>query len=136
MKSREIKFGYHYLTEGAGSESSYRREIDGMSFNDKGGISAVLIDGEAWPVNDPLEPNESGVIVEFTGLKDKNGKEIYEGDVVLHKKGDHHRRGPVEMGEGGWTVDYTNSVRSALRSQYHVVEVIGSIYENPELIQQ
>lgn len=84
-------------------------------------------------------------IMQYTGLKDKNGKEIYEGD-ILNKK--YHNLvvsdgiGVVEMGYGDDSDGYNHGGwygwkcgESSLSDVNEKVEVIGNIYENPELLQ-
>jgi uncharacterized phage protein (TIGR01671 family) len=79
-------------------------------------------------------PNNIDILMQYTGLKDKNGKEIYEGDVAIWfvngKKvvGEVYYEGQAfdmrnnKMGYIGW---------DANRGE---VEIIGNIYENPELL--
>ena len=71
------------------------------------------------------------VIEEYTGLKDKNGKEIYEGDIVRRQKeGEFETVGVVEWRENGalfWIDRYYFMSKEGL-------EVIGNIHENPELL--
>jgi len=72
-------------------------------------------------------------LMQYTGLKDKDGKEIYEGDVVQFKS----IRGIIERYE----VEYTNYGEWAigmhrLSMRFKGFEVIGNIYENPELLEE
>ena len=64
------------------------------------------------------------ILMQYTGLKDKNGKEIYEGDIVYSTYYRHN----IEI-EDIFTMykwfDYPESEE---------FEIIGNIYENPELL--
>jgi hypothetical protein len=82
----------------------------------------------------------NGIILQYTGLLDKNGKEIYEADVV--KK--HFMKRDRTIGFDVYTVTWDNKYASFfLGSGYHKDwidegenEVIGNIYENPELLKE
>ena len=73
-------------------------------------------------------------LMQYTGLKDKNGKEIYEGDIieqndkigeVTFANGKFQLYKNVEFGSGFCDIDYRSVV---------YVEIIGNIYKNPELL--
>ncbi|RZK79784.1 MAG: hypothetical protein EOO85_02720 [Pedobacter sp.] len=72
-------------------------------------------------------------LMQFTGLKDKNGKEIYEGDILLHKgaKGVVVFNSELSM----FMVSFKLLVSTYSFDSIHgSVEVIGNIHENPELL--
>lgn len=75
-------------------------------------------------------------IEQFTGLKDKNGKEIYEGDIVDYND-DGECIGVVEYDapEFCLNADATNWARMFLKGAPHQ-RVIGNIHENPELVKE
>ena len=80
-------------------------------------------------------------LMQFTGLLDKNGKEIYEGDildwgdnfpsVVIWSKLAGGETPGFELEEKG---DYEYPIYHTLSAYTNPFEVIGNIYENPELL--
>jgi uncharacterized phage protein (TIGR01671 family) len=94
--------------------------------------------------------DKSRQLMQYTGLKDKNGKEIYEGDIV--------RRGGESIPEGEWgIVEYTGCSFGLNReifikktggaqfidypeqyfdNDFNWCEVIGNIFENPEFLKE
>lgn len=80
--------------------------------------------------------NEWLVAMQYTGLVDKNGKEIYEGDVIEYQESKHIKvRCQIEWEIGGWTATNTMQGLANLRLS-EMWEVIGNIYENPELLEE
>ena len=73
------------------------------------------------------------VILEGTGLNDKNGKEIYEGD-ILHRHMNVYWE--VMFKESKWVAKPKNNSSGLYldASQFIECEVIGNIHENPDLI--
>lgn len=72
-------------------------------------------------------------LMQFTGLKDKNGKEIYEGDIVNYTMFDDGER--VEKHVIQWQEDRDVIGWSLLPGDENV-EVIGNKWENPELLEE
>lgn len=76
------------------------------------------------------------LLLQFTGLRDKNGKEIYEGDVVQHSE---HMK-PTELSTWGKLEVKWNEEKLQWDGIFPTllpwrgIEVIGNIYENPNLL--
>jgi len=76
---------------------------------------------------------------QYTGLNDKNGMEIYKGDIVKHEDFsigctvDLNITGAVVMVDGSWCVERGNN-GDYLFTETGTNENIGNIYETPELI--
>lgn len=114
--------------------------------------TVILTDGTTDNINVPLENVE---LMQYTGLKDKNGNEIYEGDIVRYtfdypseiatENGLKERVSSVFWSEfrGSWSVyaderkgkGMNNDLFKYVRNG-NTVEVIGNIYENYELLEQ
>lgn len=128
---REIKFKLYFDNKFVGYEK----------WTERGEIYAYLMwmysqDDIAWEFQPKYAHN---IKVQFTGLHDKNGKEIYEGDVVKHN-------------DKNWEVAYVGESLGVQRAAFMLdtwnemgfhtfkgmpendIEVIGNIYESPELI--
>lgn len=67
-------------------------------------------------------------VMQYTGLKDKNGVEIYEGDLILI--GEKRRKVEVIFKDGSFGYLYNNI---CVPFQYQSPEVIGNIYEDKEV---
>ena len=70
-------------------------------------------------------------VMDYTGLSDKDEKEIYEGDIIKSNFDD--RSGEIKWhGNGFWIVE--NNLRSLPIKECR--EIIGNIYKNPELLEK
>lgn len=69
-------------------------------------------------------------LMQFTGLLDKNGKEIYEGDIVSEVG--LLTNYEVKWSDGGFIYGYEDLTAGAVENDN--LEVVGNIYENPELL--
>ena len=75
-------------------------------------------------------------IMQYTGLKDKNGKEIYEGDIVRHTNATTSIYEVIFHEHGYFAIHFNDKevVYCLIDSVRLGCEIIGNIYENPELV--
>lgn len=93
------------------------------------------------PFDNPWAKFEDLILMQSTGLKDKNGVEIFEGDVVKNSNDEVGYIAFLQQ-EAGFVVvlkksDYRLGHRNTGESYSHAMghKVIGNIYENPELLE-
>lgn len=126
--SREFKFrAWDYDTNTMIYPES---ELETIFCFDKVGLSVYHNNGQEM---------SSFELMQYTGLKDRNGKEIYEGDIIKYS---HKAVGEIKRAVSykygmygikgimkGTHIPFAN----ILKSEY---EVIGNIYENPDLLEE
>lgn len=109
-------------------------------------IATLNFDGEFWylaPAMDDFNPvyyqselGETWELMQSTGMKDKNGVEIFEGDVLFHplqgRRKVFYPYSETVASYGLRNID--NGFGSTLQDSHAVWEVIGNIYEQPELL--
>lgn len=75
-------------------------------------------------------------LMQYTGLKDKNGKKIYEGDII--KAYDHNEKiyyiQEIIYDKYGFFAKDEDGLWLIESYEYTIDEIIGNIYENPELL--
>ncbi|MCS1394142.1 YopX family protein [Lysinibacillus boronitolerans] len=96
---------------------------------EKGIEKQAMLYTEGYPIECELKS-----MGEYTGLKDKHGTEIFEGDILAI----NNTRYVVGYREysGGWQLEIKNEYCAEMvQGNCELLEIIGNIYENPELLE-
>lgn len=124
---RDIKFR---IWDGAKNEWLASSSKDALPYY---GFALV---GEVMTVQSPpiWSLDEGNVVEQYTGLKDKNGREIYEGDVLIDDTGEPIEYWVVKFSDGGFVGECAGVAESLF--ELTNLEIAGSIHENPELVEK
>ena len=134
---REIKFRAYDMDE------KVMRKWEEIDFTKEIGEDYYMVGYKASEVC--VRYDHEQILMQYTGLKDKNGKEIYEGDLLnMHYRNESVEKGKVvsvKMGmtydSDGWEHERTYgwvAGNNSLADVAPYAEVLGNIYENPELL--
>ena len=80
--------------------------------------------------------DDNGVLMQSTGLFDKNGKEIYEGDIVYAYSEGARLIGAIEYFDNAYCIKTKNGVYNSLWTNAEYYEIVGNAFENPELLEE
>lgn len=112
---------------------AWDKEVKEMDYN-----PSVIEIWQNKPINEQfrLESEEKLVWMQYTGLKDKNGKKIFEKDIATCQFFDKKITGLIEFIEFMWAVNDRKNQRLYQLNEVSNIEVIGNIHENPELLEE
>lgn len=89
------------------------------------------IETDGFPMFDHIFRQDHYVLMQFTGLLDKHGKEIYEGDILFW---DGSVIGAVRFSHAEFVAGEGVDARALCAAPVDEVKIIGDIYQNPELL--
>ena len=107
-------------------------QVESLRFDGNGVYTAVLIE-ESFYDRRLVEADEI-VIEQFTGLKDKNGVNIYDGDILIDDAGEPIEYWVVKFSDGGFIGECTGVAEPLF--ELTNLEVAGNIHEDSELLEE
>ncbi len=127
-KNKDIGWVYGQLAYDINGNTYIIKEVE---LDSSYGLEETILYATMWY---RVDKNTVG---QYTGLKDKNGKEIYEGDVVKVFTSKKWRIGKIIYEHSGFTIDVTNNKELEYgRTDIleNLTEVIGNIYDNSDCL--
>lgn len=131
--SREIKF------KAWDNLNKNMHEVNRINFTGR-----ITVDSKLFKNDTRFLTLENAILLQYTGLKDKNGVDIYEGDIV-QIKGHAFQKKPgdftgIEI-DGFYPVTYTERMELVagqwlLMHQLPYITVVGNVYEHPHLLER
>lgn len=123
-----------------GDNFEFMREIKFRAWDGESMYVPVIQDNDPdSTINEFFESCDKITVMQFTGLLDRNGKEIYEGDIVkpVQTKGMRWKLATVEYQRGEFVIlpkGETRSFKTLTETGWLKIEVIGNVWENSELL--
>ena len=133
---KEILFKGKRIEDGEWIEGYYQKRHDFL-----GNEEHLIFYADGHTVFDHAEVS-SGTLCQFTGLCDKNGKKIWENDILMAHFDESYPEDvtyeTVEWNVAGWVGCETDSIDRQYLDKFDLehYEVVGNIFDNPELLQE
>ena len=133
---REILFKAKRIDNGEWVEGYYQKKYDLL-----GNEEHLIFHADSYRVWEYAEIVPE-TLRQFTGLCDKNGKKIWENDILMANLDESYPEDvtykTVEWGVAGWVTHEANSIDRQYLDEFDLehFEVVGNIFDNPELLQE